>query len=699
VSIAYHIRSAKLIKPRKQHSTLDSLLQNGVVMFTVLHDVYKALAFSMILVSILLTGCGGMASPAADNTSAQNFVNPADTITSGKATALGSGILEIIGATTKNASLVNIAGDLPGNTLAESEPRPITQPNISGIGGTGARADSSPNSGITLINIPSSDHGTTFYVRVDGGDPTQCNGKTNAPLNGSSMNNCAWAHIGYALPANGTSRIAGGDRLVIANGSYMVGYGMPGSTGCSTAYPYDCKLLPVPSGPSPSLPTRIVGIEYETGCKNKPQLWGTERVTSVLDLNNANNIEIQCLEITDHSNCNSAGTYSDPSLTCRNSPNGYGVYPNGTYGDNGIVASNSRNVLLQNLDIHGMAAYGINAAGLTDWTMNYVRLALNGLGGWGGTYKTYTNMYGTTTLSNMIVEWNGCSDNYPHSDTPYACADQNGGGYGDGIGLDRTGGNFVITDSVFRYNIQDGLDVLYHSEGGTLVVNRVRAEGNVGNQIKIAGNSVVMNSVIVGNCNHISTKTAIPHTSPATGIVACRAGGDTLGIALIDRSSGSNVGATGYIVNNTITGGGNVMILGATVFPVTTNPVLYVSNNIMLGDGPNASAVYPGDSAAYYDATIDLPTLPIILNAQNNIINSTRTSSRCLAGPSNICNSSAYPSTSVVADANPESFNPRLKAGSIAIKAGVKSAASPIDDYFKLTRPQGNSVDIGAVKY
>jgi hypothetical protein len=126
----------------------------------------------MILVSILLTGCGGMASPAADNTSAQNFVNPADTITSGKATALGSGILEIIGATTKNASLVNIAGDLPGNTLAESEPRPITQPNISGIGGTGARADSSPNSGITLINIPSSDHGTTFYVRVDGGDPT-----------------------------------------------------------------------------------------------------------------------------------------------------------------------------------------------------------------------------------------------------------------------------------------------------------------------------------------------------------------------------------------------------------------------------------------------------------------------------------------------------------------------------------------------
>jgi hypothetical protein len=491
-------------------------------------------------------------------------------------------------------------------------------------------SSSTSNSVITLINTPSSEHGTTYYVRVDGGDPTQCNGKTNAPLDGSSANNCAWAHIGYALPANGKARIEGGDRLIIANGNYMVGYGMPGTTGCSTDYPYDCKLLPVPSGPSASLPTRIVGSEYETGCKNKPQLWGTERVTSVLDLNDSSNVEIQCLEITDHSHCNAAGTYTDPSLNCRNSPSGYGLYPNGAYGDNGIIASNSKNILLQNLDIHGMAAYGINAAGLTDWTMNYVRLALNGLGGWGGTYKSFTQMYGTTTMSNMVVEWNGCSDNYPYSDTPYACADQNGGGYGDGIGLDRTGGNFVITDSIFRYNIQDGLDVLYHSEGGTLVVNRVWAEGNVGNQIKIAGNSVVTNSVIIGNCNYISTKAVIPHKSPATGIVACRAGGDTLGIALIDRSSGTNLGATGYIINNTITGGGNVMILGATVFPVTTNPKLYVSNNILLGDGSNTSAVYPGDTAAYYDATIDLPTRPIILSAQNNIVNTTRTSSNCL---------------------------------------------------------------------
>jgi hypothetical protein len=660
---------------------------------------FKVLIFGLVFGSASLAGCGGMANTTAESNSTQNSSAPTDISTAAKASALGSGTFETSVAAVKVASLIGATGETSGNQSTEAQASPVVQEKSTSVNSNSITSRSTSNSPNTLINVPSGDHGTTYYVRVDGGDPTQCNGKTNAPLIGSSESNCAWAHIGYALPANGTARIAGGDRLIIGNGSYMVGYGMPGSISCATAYPNDCKLLPVPSGPSPSLPTRIVGSEYESGCKNKPQLWGTERVTSILDLTDSNNVEIQCLEITDHSNCNYAGTYIDPSLTCRNSPNGYGLYPNGTYGDSGIVASNSKNVLLQNLDIHGLAAYGINAAGLTDWTMNYVRLALNGLGGWGGTYKSYTNMYGTIIMSNMIVEWNGCSDNYPISDTPYACADQNGGGYGDGIGLDRTGGNFIITDSIFRYNIQDGLDVLYHSEGGTLVVNRVWAEGNVGNQIKIAGNSVVTNSVIVGNCNYISSKAVIPHKSPATGIVACRAGGDTLGIALIDRSSGSNLGATGYIINNTITGGGNVMILGATVFPVTTSPTLYVSNNILLGDGANTSAVYPGDSAAYYDATIDMATLPIILSAQNNIINTTRTSSRCLTGLSNICNPSAYPSASLITNTNPGSFDPRLKTGSVAISAGIAGVNSPSTDYFKSVRSQGSSVDIGATKY
>jgi hypothetical protein len=558
----------------------------------------------------------------------------------------------------------------------------------------------------TTPTIPSTSYGLTYYVRTDGGTPAQCDGKTNAAQAGASGTNCAWAHISYALPSGGTARIAGGDRLIIANGSYMVGYGMPGTTGCATAYPYDCKLLPVPSGPSSSQPTRIVGIEYATGCKNKPQLWGTERVFSILDLTNSNNVEVQCLEITDHSHCNGFGSdYTDPSLYCRST----GGYPNGMYADNGIVATNSSSVLLQNLNIHGIAYYGIHAAGLTDWTMNYVRLALNGGAGWGGTYGGYTNMYGTITMTNMVVEWNGCSDNYPYSDTPYACADQNGTGTGDGIELDRTGGNFVITDSVFRYNIQDGLDMLYHTQGGNVTINRVWAEGNIGNQLKIGGAVVLTNSVAIGNCSHIKLKTSIPYTSPSAGLEKCRAGGDTVAVALIDCTgavgqscnSGPNVGTTGYIVNNTIVGGGTVLISAGTTFTVTTNPNLYVTNNLMLGDSPNNSQSNSGgDSGAYYDGTGYQipPTLSVNLTAVNNIINTTKSGNTCLTGASNICNPGTYPSASIVNNIIPANFDPRLKTGSVAINAGTTGTNVPSADYYRVSRPQGAAIDVGAVE-
>jgi hypothetical protein len=551
----------------------------------------------------------------------------------------------------------------------------------------------------TTPTIPSTSYGLTYYVRTDGGTPAQCDGKTNAAQAGASGTNCAWAHIGYALPANGTARIAGGDRLIIANGSYMIGYGMPGTTGCATAYPYDCHLITIPSGPSSSQPTRIVGIEYATGCKNKPQLWGTERVSSILDMQNASNIEVQCLEMTDHSHCNGMGSgYTDSTLTCRNS----GGYPNGTYGDNGILAYNSSNVLLKNLNIHGMAYYGMLASKLTNWTISDVRLALNGAAGWGGTFpgQTDQSMAGTITLSNVIVEWNGCSDNYPYSDTPYACADQNGAGYGDGVGLDATAGNFVITDSVFRYNIQDGLDMLYHGLGGTVTVNRIWAEGNIGNQVKIAGAVVMTNSVAIGNCNYIVTKINIPYTAPSSGLSPCRANGGTVAIALVDSSSGTNLGTTGYIVNNTITGGGDVMILGATASQfVTTHPNLYITNNIMLGDGLNVSTNSGGsDTGAYYDATVDLPTLSINVFASNNIINSTRSGNGCLSGASNICSPGTYPSASILNNTNPANFDPRLKTGSAAINAGTTGTNVPSTDYYRVSRPKGVAIDIGAVE-
>ncbi|GAB4165446.1 MAG: hypothetical protein Fur0021_40940 [Candidatus Promineifilaceae bacterium] len=36
-------------------------------------------------------------------------------------------------------------------------------------------------------------------------------------------------------------------------------------------------------------------------------------------------------------------------------------------------------------------------------------------------------------------------------------------------------------DHPFRHNTSDGLDLLYRTRGGTITLNRVRAEGNAGN--------------------------------------------------------------------------------------------------------------------------------------------------------------------------------------------------------------------------
>ncbi|HBY96633.1 MAG TPA: hypothetical protein DEP84_22260, partial [Chloroflexi bacterium] len=73
------------------------------------------------------------------------------------------------------------------------------------------------------------DQGIAYYVRPDGGSPTQCTGRVDAPYPGSGTGQpCSWDHPFRALPPDGTPRIAGGDTLVIAAGSYMMGYCAPG---------------------------------------------------------------------------------------------------------------------------------------------------------------------------------------------------------------------------------------------------------------------------------------------------------------------------------------------------------------------------------------------------------------------------------------------------------------------------------------
>jgi hypothetical protein len=330
--------------------------------------------------------------------------------------------------------------------------------------------------------------------------------------------------------------MAGGDTLLVAAGEYQMGYGAPGSESCDATGSYGCIMAPVPSGPAPDRPTRILGVGWDAGCPTPPQLWGTGRPWFVLNLTDASHVEVACLEITDHSSCVEDHT---GELACERD-----IPPYGEWASYGLYAEDSANVHLWNLDIHGLASGGVHAGRLTDWTVENVRIAGNGSVGWDGDLwgDNGDSNTGTLLFRHWVVEWNGCGESYPERE-PVGCWGQEAGGYGDGVGTGETGGDWIIEDSAFLHNTSDGLDLLYHTLGGSITLVRVHAEGNAGNQIKVAGQTTITNSLLVGNC-------AFFENQPFTYWVDhCRALGNTLEVAY---TAGADIG-----LNSTFYGQGD----------------------------------------------------------------------------------------------------------------------------------------------
>lgn len=405
----------------------------------------------------------------------------------------------------------------------------------------------------------------TWYVRTDGGDARQCTGLADAAYPGrGSGKPCAWKHPFYALPPDGSPRIAGGDTLIVGAGRYMVGWGAPGLGGggrCYAEASYDCHPPPIPSGPSTGARTRILGSGHDTGCKAPPELWGTERVGSVLNLEGSSNVEIGCLEITDQSDC--VELHSDAAAKCLRE-----VRPFGTWGSVGIWAKDSRNVLLRDLDIHGMAGRGILAGGLTDWTLERVRIRANGWAGWDGDVGAGSANAGRIVFRNVEIAWNGCGERWETGE-PHACWAQEAGGYGDGLGTALTGGEWLIEDSQVHHNTSDGIDLLYldGKAGSSVTLRRVRAEANAGNQIKTNGTATIENSVVVGSCAWFAGRfNMLPGDQ-------CRARGNALSVGLI-------AGQAATIRHNTVTGEGDCLILTAGGDPTSK---VEIRNNALLG--------------------------------------------------------------------------------------------------------------------
>ena len=516
---------------------------------------------------------------------------------------------------------------------------------------------------VVALSFLGSAAATNLYVRIDGGNATQCTGRADAAYSGiGTAQACAWSHPFLALPPGGPARIVGGDTLMIDSGSYMMGLGAPGATACHQSYSWDCFMSAVPSGLSATQPTRILGKGFDMACPAAPQLWGTERSAMVLNLQGSSNVEVACLEITDHESCIEQhchnGLCTGEVLACNRA-----TAPFGKWAGVGIKASDSTKVWLRDLNVHGMAHRGVVAGRLSDWTMDRLKIRGNPWAGWDGDIGTNSANSGQMLFRKLEISWNGCGERYPSGEA-FGCWGQVTGGYGDGLGTGATGGNWIFEDSLIHHNTSDGLDLLYMNAGGTVTVRRTWAEGNAGNQIKTKGTSLIENSVIVGNCAYFR---GIGNMQAGD---LCRAQGNAVSIGLTATSSAS-------IVNNSISSEGDCLILSGGG---GTGARLTIANNLLIGEIDYRQPT-ERSCAMYTEGTEVVAWDRNFVTGVKNA--SCPGNSLCMGLP-------------MITNALYTGFDPTPLAGSPLISAAALGHA-PIDDYLSLARDA--TPDIGAYEH
>lgn len=557
----------------------------------------------------------------------------------------------------------------------------------------------------------------TYYVRTDGGTTTQCTGLADAAYDGSGSGEaCALKGIMWALgPSGGTGPVVGGDTVIIKSGSYPIGY-VPGTnpvTGnCdgNGSYTYACTPKTIPSGPSAANPTRILGEGYDTGCANPPELWGTERVGQIFDLTNTSNVEIKCLDLTDHSSCGYFGNSRGAFTGCNRD-----TYPHGEYAENGITAwGGTSNVLLEDLKIHGFSEEGLHVGGMNNWTARRVYVRGNALAGWDadvGHTNNVSNNTGTIIWDHLSILYSGCAETYPGKAIAY-CSGQGDGGYGDGFGSYATEGHWVITDSNFSFNTSDGLDLLYtqRTANTSIKISRSYFEGNVGNAVKSStGPMTIENSILIGSCDYYGgTNPGVALRAPGATFSNCRAGGDTI-LAYFPKSSFT-------LKNSTVLGQGvSLVILGdencsgtgcTTANSCDGTEQLIMKNNIFMGNYKWSESQNPdnvlwiyngGDSSGNGNGTCGQGATAYKLTEENyNIIYNTNYGS--LGSPIGANDLTSDPKlTNSPLQGMPS--NPYLLSNSPARDAADENVTFLYgsDDYNHF--PRGASWDIGGLEY
>lgn len=613
------------------------------------------------------------------------------------------------------------AGSLPtGLTLAASSGTISGTPSASGTYNFTATVtdNSSPTaqtkSAATSIVIAAAGPtgpGTTWYIRPDGGTryssnmPTgQCDGQADVAYSGSGTNqHCAFSDYRFLYDdqsyQNSAWVIAGGDTVIIRGGPYRIGVSQgvnPADVWCNGfGNPYGCFNPTIPAG-SPTQHTRILGENYGSCSQsNMTQLYGGFALWSVINLDGAQYVDVQCVELTRHSQCVRFGVPALPSY-CSSS------FPIDDYAANGMITDqNTHDILLQDMWIHGFTSRGIIGPIGGAVTATRVDIAYNGAAGWDFDDGNATpSLNGVVNFSNLTVEWNGCNQQYPGTGA-VSCYGQSNGGYGDGIGTPAgTCLTAHVDHSTFRYNTQDGYDMLHNDTGNCSgSITDSASYGNNGSQFKWGPNDnpmVFTNNTVLANCMRLSAPfPGQPSTYNANLSDFCRAS-DSIAFGFRD-------GGTLLMANNTI------IAYAPTTFDATCsgtypaaqgtgtclNSTFTFENNIVMGiDNPNTYSVggVPGGPGGFYYSS----TIGHVIRS-NNLYFGLGHGFSCPTGyPNEICQDPLFVGEpAFTGEASLDNFNFKITPGSPAVGAGL-SIPSITLDYSGATRP--NPPSIGALE-
>jgi len=590
------------------------------------------------------------------------------------------------------------SGTFPPGLILQSSGAISGNPSTAGLYSFTVKvSDAVPASTTALlsINILAPAPPNTWFIRPDGGTAAQCTGKVDAAYPGSGLSQaCAFSnpHYLWGDDVQGETakwKIAAGHTVIIKNGSYRIGYKGPNSGdswGQCPGDPFDCGMPSIPSGTA-TQHTRILGENF-ANCATKPELHGGFGLFRVIGLEGSSNVDVQCLEITDHASCGRSGQGNNCSSS----------FPLDDYTTHGIMTDvNTKNINLTDLNIHGLANNGIIGPVGGGITATRVRIAGNVGSGWNFDDGLGTKTTGGVTMSFVTVEWNGCAEIYPPTNPPSYdhCFDDNSGGYGDGVGTPDTGGTFIVDHSTFRYNTQDGLDLLHVDNAGAVItITNSTAYGNMGNQFKQgAATATFQNNVVIGNCQRMKSAFAPnPASYNASLSDFCRANGDAVVI-------GTNDNAHAVIQNNSVTSNYSIafdiqcLAAGGGTGTCTTASHVNFDNNLIYGFA-DASGVH-----TFITAIFEQTNSPDFMSnpggtRRNNLLFHTNTT--CGASPAlnEVCTDPLLVSET---DVNTIDFH--LTTNSSARTKGLVIPAITTDYDGKLRPTGGVLYDIGAFQF